>query len=144
MANRVRYPRQNRYPLFCLQKLKIEKAYPCFSCRVYSDRFECGGRINPDPEDENGTAYKIKILYRFTPKVWITSPNIEYDTKIHMYRDKSLCLYYPEDFNWTDRSNIHETIIPWTAEWLVYYEKYVMSGQWEGPQAPHSVANDAA
>jgi hypothetical protein len=141
MASRVKYPRQNRYKLNCLQKLRVEQAYPCFSCKAYPDRLECVGRINPDPEDEEGSNYKIKIVYRRIPKVWVISPKIESDRDIHMYRDESLCLYYPEDFRWRDKSNLHETILPWTAEWLVFYEKHLRSGTWEGPEAPHSVAD---
>jgi hypothetical protein len=32
---------------------------------------------------------------------------------------------------------IHETIIPWTAEWLVFYELWKISGKWMGPAALH-------
>jgi hypothetical protein len=33
--------------------------------------------------------------------------------------------------------NIHETIIPWTAEWIVFYEIWRITGQWHGLAAPH-------
>jgi len=33
--------------------------------------------------------------------------------------------------------NIHEKIIPWIAEWLVFYELYRICGKWLGPEAPH-------
>jgi len=139
MASRIRYLRQSRYKLNCLQKLNIERTYPCFSCKARTDRLECVGRINPDPDDDEGASYKIKIVYRRVPKVWVISPKIDYNADIHMYRDGSLCLYYPEDFRWSDKSNIHDTILPWTAEWLVFYERYLNSGNWEGPEAPHPV-----
>ena len=142
MANRVRYPRQNRYPLYCLQKLKIEKAYPCFSCKVYADRLECVGSINPDPDDEEGTSYRIQMVYGRAPEVRVIKPHIEYNKDIHMFSDGSLCLYYPKDLKgskWSDKLNLHETIFPWTAEWLLYYERYLRSGKWEGPEAPHAV-----
>lgn len=79
------------------------------------------------------------IAYQIVPKVWVISPKIERNPDIHMYRDESLCLYYPKDFKWTDKLNLHETIVPWTAEWLVFYEQYLKSGRWEGPEAPHAL-----
>jgi hypothetical protein len=36
-----------------------------------------------------------------------------------------------------EKDFIHEKIIPWTAEWLVYYEIFKRTGQWIGPEAPH-------
>ena len=32
---------------------------------------------------------------------------------------------------------IHETIIPWTAEWLVFYELWQLTGEWYGAASPH-------
>ena len=28
--------------------------------------------------------------------------------------------------------SIADTIVPWTAEWLVYYEIWLMTGEWYG------------
>lgn len=137
MANKIGFPRPNRYQRNCLQKVKVEQSYPCFSCKAYADRLECLGSIRPDPEDPEGMRYKVKIVYRQKPSVWIVSPKIEISRSIHMYRDGSLCLYYPVDFTWTDKENLHEKILPWTAEWLVFYERYLYSGKWEGREAPH-------
>ena len=54
-----------------------------------------------------------------------------------MYANGTLCLYKPTDDPWKPSDNIHEKIIPWTAEWLVFYELYLMCGKWLGPEAPH-------
>ena len=54
-----------------------------------------------------------------------------------MYRDGTLCLYDFRVQPWSSWDNIHEKIIPWTAEWLVFYELYLMCGKWLGPEAPH-------
>ncbi len=32
---------------------------------------------------------------------------------------------------------IDDTIIPWTAEWLVFYELWKDTGTWQGAEAPH-------
>ncbi len=54
-----------------------------------------------------------------------------------MYLNGSLCLFDPRVSPWKGSYNLHETIIPWTAEWLVFYELYKIHGKWLGPEAPH-------
>lgn len=62
-----------------------------------------------------------------------TQPN----KTIHMYKDHSLCLSYPPDIKWTERTNIHEYTIPWLSEWILYYELYLINGgDWEGKESP--------
>jgi len=34
---------------------------------------------------------------------------------------------------------LHETIIPWTAEWIVFYELWKITGEWLGSAALHDV-----
>ena len=54
-----------------------------------------------------------------------------------MYRDKSLCLCYAKDMKWNERTDVYAYTVPWVAEWLVYYELYLINGhQWEGPESP--------
>jgi len=54
----------------------------------------------------------------------------------HKYRvDKDrqeieLCLFYGWDF--TTQMLITDTIIPWTIEWLYYYEIWLSTGEWCG------------
>jgi hypothetical protein len=55
-----------------------------------------------------------------------------------MYEDRSLCLYFPEDERWKISDDAHRKIIPWVAEWLVFYELYLITGKWLGPAAPHA------
>jgi hypothetical protein len=94
--------------------------------------------------DKDSVQYSVKIIYtgRKAPKVYITYPKIPVNSKTHMYPDGSLCLYYPKDDPWRRGKHIHETIIPWTAEWLVYYEIYQVTGAWLGPEQSHSVRKE--
>jgi hypothetical protein len=48
-------------------------------------------------------------------------------------------LYYPKDNSYDGRTFIADTIIPWTAEWLYFYEKWLEDGIWWGHEAPHSL-----
>jgi len=54
---------------------------------------------------------------------------------IHMYPNGTLCLYWPQEQPWNDSMSLHDTIVPWVAEWLVYYEYYQETGRWVGPEA---------
>ncbi|WP_448659200.1 hypothetical protein ACPVPU_01720 [Sphingomonas sp. CJ99] len=49
-----------------------------------------------------------------------------------------LCLYYPDGTEWTRQSLLAETILPWTAEWLFFYEMWHVTGTWGGAEAPHT------
>ena len=97
----------------------------------------CTGQFWPHEECDR---YEVEIIYKLgsPPKVFILSPEIRYSPKIHMYSDKSLCLYYPRDMPWTNQMVIADIIIPWIGEWIVFYELYKITGRWEGPEAPHS------
>ncbi|HWX23034.1 MAG TPA: hypothetical protein VN578_24290 [Candidatus Binatia bacterium] len=56
-----------------------------------------------------------------------------------MYSDCKLCLYDWRDQPWQDKWHLHETVIPWAAEWLVFYELLLLTGKWHGPSALHSM-----
>ncbi len=93
------------------------------------------------PTDASPT-YQVRITYPFPKpvKVEIIMPTIRPDAP-HLYSDDSLCLYYskdPEEMVWHLGKRIADTIIPWTAEWLSLYERWLLSGVWEGESAPHT------
>ncbi len=44
----------------------------------------------------------------------------------------SLCLYDPRTGDWGPDRLIAETIIPWAAEWLFFYEGWLIDGNWAG------------
>lgn len=119
-----------------MQKRLMGEYFPGFSC-CYSKRcLTCVGSITPA---EGCATYTVKIEYvaGHSPNVWVISPKIPFSNDIHLYRDGSLCLYYPEETPWNHTDNLHEKIVPWTAEWLVYYELYLLTGIWHGKSAPH-------
>ena len=41
-----------------------------------------------------------------------------------------LCLWWPKNHEWHPRHKLVDTYIPWTAEWLWYYEEWLKHGQW--------------
>lgn len=126
------------YRTFVMQKLLIEKHFPLFRCRFANRRLICMGNITPT---EGCATYSIEIRYLCggIPEVRIISPRIQWNKDIHMYRNGTLCLYYPPESPWKPTSNLHQTIIPWAAEWLVFYELFLLKGLWLGKAAPHGL-----
>lgn len=51
-----------------------------------------------------------------------------------------LCLYWPPGREFDASMYLAETILPWAAEWLMYYELWHVTGAWAGPEAPHAPA----
>ena len=119
-----------------MQKLLIEKHFPAFRCCLKHGKLECTGDIKPS---ERSDAYTVRLNYDEwgLPEVRILKPHIAPLSKIHMYRDGRLCLYHPPTQPWSGSDELHKTIIPWIAEWLVYYELYLIEGKWLGPEMPH-------
>jgi hypothetical protein len=88
------------------------------------------------PTDEC-RVFKLKITYdiQSPPTVHVMEPEIT--KKKHMYSDGRLCLYYPKESPWNYKSNISQTIIPWAMHWIVYYETWLETDIWYGPESPH-------
>jgi len=137
MASKFPEKGQNPYVVSMLEKRLIEKNYDCFTCRVDRGGYlKAKGKITPT---EYSATYDFIINYMpySPPKVYIIKPKIEFDNDIHMYKNGNLCLYYPGDMRWNSSLHIYNTIVPWTAEWLIFYELYKISGEWEHPYVPH-------
>lgn len=86
--------------------------------------------------------YTVQICYqhRRRPKVIVVNPVLETrldeDALPHVYPGDELCLYYKNEFVGTENF-IADTIVPWTSEWLYFYEMWMATGFWLGSEAPH-------
>jgi hypothetical protein len=103
----------------------------------------------------NAKTYRISILYfprRYffetadiaNPRisVRVVSPEISLDPRgtgdlpPHIFLGKggdfSLCLFDNRAGEWLPDQSIADTIIPWAAEWLFYFEAWLHSGVWSG------------
>lgn len=55
----------------------------------------------------------------------------------------ALCLWDPDEMYWDPEMTIATTIIPWTSEWLLFFEYWQISGEFLGPgRHPHSRRNE--
>lgn len=43
-----------------------------------------------------------------------------------------LCLWWPKGRDWIPTMKMADTFIPWTAEWLHYFELWLSTGEWLG------------
>lgn len=85
--------------------------------------------------------YRLKITYKMGqfPQTFIISPKplpLANGASIlpHTYDTKTqrLCLFHPKYREWNRTKRIDETIVHWAAQWIVYYECWVLTGVWQG------------
>jgi hypothetical protein len=84
--------------------------------------------------------YQLRIDYRQgdVPQVFVDEPDLvllaDGRRLPHVY-DQSptrLCLYLPCAREWSGRMRIDQTIVPWAALWLFYFEEWLDSDDWKG------------
>ncbi len=91
---------------------------------------------------ETSPVYTVKIVYPFAdrysgcPKVSIVYPHL-HPKAPHRYCDDSLCLFFPPERSWTPNRFISDTTVPWTALWLAFYEIWLDTDHWYGPEVAH-------
>lgn len=105
-------------------------------------------------------SYAVRIDYHQgdIPNVFIEEPDLialaNGRRLPHVYEQKPtrLCLYLPRAREWANGMRIDQTIVPWTALWLFYFEEWLTSDDWKGggehpgkPQAtPHQPPRNSA
>ena len=64
------------------------------------------------------------------------SPGLTFCTSLpHVYSSGDLCLYLPGQ--WKESMLLADTILPWTSQWLLYYELWLITGHWMGSGHDH-------
>lgn len=84
--------------------------------------------------------YAARIEYRqgTSPEVFIDDPDLTVVSEgrrlPHVYEQSPtrLCLYLPGSGEWGAWMRLDQTIVPWTALWLFYFEEWLISGKWAG------------
>jgi hypothetical protein len=135
------------------QEVAIRRLFPSF--RQVCDFDFLGiwrGPLRPIARTyEIGIAYCPRVLFAGGAiidnpycSVRVLAPNIDLDPRgtgerpPHIYMGAaappgwSLCLYHPRKREWKPDRLIAETIIPWAAEWLFFYEMWLIDGHWAG------------
>lgn len=84
--------------------------------------------------------YTVRIEFWPTGKlqIFVDSPDLHAlsgGRRIpHLYQQQPprLCLYLPRTYEWQSWMRIDQTIVPWTALWLFYFEEWLASDEWKG------------
>jgi hypothetical protein len=130
---------------------QIGRAFPSFR-EVFDAGFAgCWeGELAP-----NSRPYRISVLYKPDYEfecgaiqyggvsVRIVSPAVGLDPRgtgerpPHIYVDPDaqgfrLCLFDPRKDEWCTADAIADTVIPWAAEWLFWFEAWLLTGVWSG------------
>lgn len=73
------------------------------------------------------------------PEMFVLQPSLKSLTDEalpHVYphtgAGTKLCLWWPKQREWQPQMRLSETYIPWTAEWLWYFEDWLTTGIWAG------------
>lgn len=139
MANKGRYFKSSPISLI-QQKVALCSAYKGASCNIdkKNNQLRWSGKIKPTALSKE---YTIILVYHHgeSPKVLVVGDELEklddpnfphkynIDAKNKMVR---ICLYRHSEFN--SSKLLANTIIPWTVEWLYFYELWLATGEWLG------------
>ena len=101
---------------------------------------EMEGTLQPSP---CSAVYRLRLVKQAgkVPQIWVVEPELHPDAP-HLHEDRSLCLYFHEDWLWRESQLISRTILPWAALWLGFYELWLDTGIWYGPEAPHAAPEE--
>lgn len=108
----------------------------------HGTRLTLAADLQPTPMSRH---YSIKIDYQLgaSPDVRVVAPKLQVlrgaKELPHTFPGEKLCLHLPGE--WSPNMYIAHTTVPWTSEWLFYYELWLITGNWEGgghgePSAP--------
>lgn len=118
------------------QALHMNLRWPQFARTGGAESSTWRGELRPTEESRS---YQVAISHSLggIPKVRVLQSQID-PLAPHLYSDGTLCLYWPREWRWHDHRLLAETIVPWTANWLYFYELWQITGEWLGPSAPHA------
>lgn len=136
MANK-KFLKEKTISLFD-QKISLKMAYKDSSCEIKGNTLFWIGDIQPTPISR---IYTVALKFRMwgIPQIWIMGDSLKnldspdfphkYEINIDMKMVR-VCLYRYREFNTC--KFLSKTIIPWTVEWLYFYELWLATGEWCG------------
>lgn len=87
-------------------------------------------------------SYKLELKYALggVPEVRVLEPNLvdlcgDQGRPPHVYTDQHpvrLCLYLPSSGEWRRDLPLSLSVIPWSVEWLFFFEIWQATGDWLG------------
>jgi hypothetical protein len=117
-----------------LQYAALCRALPDSRGSVRGGRLICRGSVQPLPISQR-YAVRFELKPKRLPSVTVESPDLthpEWGKPPHTYDADQPCLFYPADRDWAPSKLWSRTVLPWLLEWLVYYEAWAATGDWQG------------
>lgn len=132
--------KKNWYSFLLIEKLLVEKHFNWIDLKINNENKSLIGKGFLNVEGK-----KYEILLSYSPynqyrydRIFINDSRIEFNNNIHLYNDKSLCLYHPI----FDRPILNSIplykMIPWITEWIIFYEQWKKYGVWLGDEIKHN------
>jgi hypothetical protein len=87
-----------------------------------------------------GRLYDLRLDFRqgHPPDVFVEHPDLaelaDGRELPHVYQQQptELCLHLPRIHEWSGEMRLDQTIVPWAALWLYYFEEWLVSDDWKG------------
>jgi hypothetical protein len=99
-----------------------------------------------------GRLYTLHVEFKESkvPKVFVDQPDLvalaDGRKLPHVYSENPtrLCLYLPSSGQWHWGLLIAQTLVPWAALWLYFFEEWLLSNDWKGGgmHPPENDTND--
>lgn len=120
------------------QAIALKASYPSATCTICKNTLLWRGKVRPSPLSRE---YSVQMTYKLrrTPCVWVfgnelqklDNPNFPHHYEIDAEKQRvEICLYRYKEFS--SSKFLSKTIIPWTVEWLYFYEIWLATGEWCG------------
>jgi hypothetical protein len=131
MAKKNKFFRKEILPLG-QQLLRMKTAWPEFESAIRKSEVSWIGQLTPTRMSDT---YTIRIRYKapLRPVVEVISPALRSlpNKRIpHRFPLGDLCLHV--NGQWAANMFVANTIVGWTALWLIFYEAWLVTGEWEG------------
>ncbi len=115
----------------------MRSRYPALAATRVRTGLEFSGSLRPWG---GGDAYEVEVWMpdHGAPRVRVLSPALRRGAP-HTYDDDGLlCLYHPKARPWRRTDLAALTVVPWAELWLYFYEAWLETGVWWGPEAQHA------
>lgn len=119
-------------PNVAVQALALKRLFPNSQVRISAGYLLWRYPVRPCQASD---IYELELEYRqgATPKVKVATPQLvpnEDGLLPHVWDTGHLCVHQLGD--WNPGQLLTRTFVPWSMEWLVYYELWRATGIWYG------------
>ena len=128
-------PPRPRAPSLEQQLANLQRLHPTVHGRIEAGRLIAEGWIRGNVLTRR---YRVRIEYTKSiwPRAFVLEPALERrhpaQPVAHTHAANEPCLYRTRHGDWLPTMYLGQTIVPWLMEWLVFYETWRATGDWQG------------